>query len=425
MNPVQLIQSLINTESIQKASTVSLKPGQLLYGKVVKFLPNETALIQIGSERFFAQVKASLTTEDHYWFEVRSSGDAGTLLKVVEGKGQTVSADFLLKHFHLPETKQNLQLVQFFLSENVPFTIDQLKTAISWISRTSEAKELMALAWMSKRDLPYTKEVFHSLVAVQDPEPLSQQLSQVKDYLDNPGFSASKSIQSLKEMISTILGNYSFKEGSTGTEIKKIIQTMVQSLGIEYEKDVQLWSKQEKSSIDTLQTLKPLVMEAMSELGERGTVLEPLLDRLTGLQLISHNQTDSIQQMVMQIPMPIGERLADLTIQWNGRKTSNGQIDADYCRVLFYLDLQSMSQTVIDMQIQNRVIHVSVINDTDGIEPIITALTPTLKEKLEGIGYKLSFIQVVSSFEKSSMDFQQWSPNLLSNEIDRRLDIKI
>jgi hypothetical protein len=143
------------------------------------------------------------------------------------------------------------------------------------------------------------------------------------------------------------------------------------------------------------------------------------------MQLISQDLSGSVQQMVMQVPLSLGGKQTDATLQWNGRKTSNGQIDPNYCHILFYLDLQSMNQTVIDMQIQNKVIHIAVINDMKGIDSIITALSPALKEKLESIGYQLSFINVVPAIEKSKMSPQQMSPTLLSNVLYRRLDVKV
>jgi hypothetical protein len=60
-----------------------------------------------------------------------------------------------------------------------------------------------------------------------------------------------------------------------------------------------------------------------------------------------------------------------------------------------------------------------------GIDSIITALSPALKEKLESIGYQLSFINVVPAIEKSKMSPQQMSPTLLSNVLYRRLDVKV
>jgi hypothetical protein len=425
MNSVQMFQSLFNGGNLQNASMVPIKPGQLLYGRVEKFLPNETAIIQIGNARLVANLQASLSTSQSYMFEVRSSSNEGIQLKVVEMKGKSDSVNLLVEHFQLPETKRNEQLLQFFLSKNIPFSKEQLRIASTLISNPIDAKELIALEWMVKKDIPFTKLIFQSLVAVQDSQSFSNQLGKVGNYLEDPEFASLKSLHPLKQWISTNGGTHSFDQLGTGLEVKQMLQTMVQSLGLDYEKDVQLWAKDKEKSIESLNSLKPLLLEAMTELGGRGKELEPLLNRLTGMQLISQNTIGPMQQILMQLPLSFGEKQADVTIQWSGRKTSNGQIDPDYCRILFYLDLQSLNQTVIDMQIQNRVIHVSVINDTKEIEPIVIALTPPLTEKLASIGYTLSFIKVNPSFETIKKEPNQMKPNFFSSDLYQKVDLKI
>ncbi|MCL6571105.1 MAG: hypothetical protein K6T88_05405 [Bacillus sp. (in: Bacteria)] len=425
MNSVQLFQSLFNAGSLQNSSMVPIKPGQLFYGRVEKFLPNETAIIQIGNTRLVANLQASLSTKQSYMFEVRSSSNEGIELKVVEMKGKSDSVNLLVEHFQLPETKRNKQLLQFFLEKNIPLTKEQFRIASTWISNHMDSKELNALEWMVRKDLPFTKQTFESLVAVQDSQTFSNQLVKVENYLEDPKFASLKSLQPLTQLISTMVGNHSIDKLGNGLEFKQMMQTIVQSLGLDYEKEVQLWAKDKQNSLELLDSLKPMVMVAMKELGTSAKELEPLLNRLTGMQLLSQNPTGPMQQILMQLPITFGEKLTDLTIQWSGRKTSTGQIDPDYCRILFYLDLQSLNQTVIDMQIQNRVIHVSVINDTKEIDPIVMALTPPLKEKLASIGYNLSFIKVVPTYEDIKKEPHQMKPNLFSTDLYQRVDLKI
>ena len=421
MNPAQILQTLVNVENIHKASLVPLRTGQLVYGKVEKILSSDTAKIQIGNSRFIAQLKTSLSNDAHYWFEVTSGNDGKIQLKVVEGNGQNVQAELLLQKFQLPDTKINQRLLQFFITENIPFTKEQLQAATAWISSSVDAKELLVLEAMIKKDLPFTKQVFDSLVAVQSSELFSHQLEKAGKFLEDSRFASLPTSQALKESISTILRNAVVDPLYNSSEIKQLLQSMIHSLGLDYEK--QLLTKNGENPIEALQSLKPLLMGAIKELGTQGKELEPLLNRITGLQILSQDVTGPMQNMVMQLPFTLAGKQTDVTIQWNGRKTKAGQIDPDYCRILFYLDLQSLKQTVIDMQIQNRNIHVSVMNETKELEPLITALTPTLKEKLENIGYTLSFIKVLSSSEKTKIDSKQ--PDFFSKEFIQRVDIKI
>jgi hypothetical protein len=426
MNPVRMIDSLLNSKSLHRASMVSLRPGQLVFGRVEKLFPNCTAMIQVGNMNLFAQLKANVNDKESYWFEVRSGGSNGIELKLVEGIGQNQQGKLVLKNLQLPETKQNMQLMELISLKNLPISTDQLKLAAAWIPTQGDlTKELTALEWMIEKELPFTKPIFQSLVAVQDSQSFYAQLEKVGGFLEQSGIESSKTFQSLREVISFLLENPPSTELESGKVIQDLLRNLVQSLGLEYEKEVQLWTNTEQDAADTFQSLKPLLMKAMLELGDKGKVLEPLLNRLTGMQLISQDSIGSMMQMVLQLPFSFGEKQSDITLQWSGRKTKTGQIDPDFCRVLFHLELQSLEQTVIDMQVQNKVVHLSVINDKKEIEPIVKALTPMLKEKLESNGYTLSFVKVNPTFDKKQAGVAQ--PNLmnLSTDLYKRVDIKI
>lgn len=84
----------------------------------------------------------------------------------------------------------------------------------------------------------------------------------------------------------------------------------------------------------------------------------------------------------------------DATLQWNGRMKEDGKIDANYARILFYLQMESMKETVIDMQVQNRVVTVTVFNENSDIafqaESLKTALKLGLAKKI--ISYRESLL---------------------------------
>ncbi|WP_413298900.1 hypothetical protein AA0X95_14350 [Bacillus sp. 1P10SD] len=416
----QMIQGLITSENIKKASIQPIKPGQLLYGRVEKFLPNEKALIQIGNGRVIAQLQTTLLSEEYYWFEVSSATNEGIQLKIVEVKGQNGSANNFLELMNLPKTKLNEQLWQFFLSKNLPFTTEQFRLASSFISHPLMTKECTALEWMLKREFPFTKLTFQSLVAVQDSQPFSMQLEQLGKYLDHPKFAELKSIGSLKQLITTILSKQTSYELENGSEVKQLLQSLVHSMGLDYELEVGLWAKNKKPHLEVTPTLKSVVLRVISELGSDVQELEFIINRLTGMQLLSQDVTNAMQPILMQLPISLEGKRSDITLQWNGRKTRSGEIDPDYCQILFYLELKTLKETVIEMQIQNKVVHVSVLNDSYNIQPIIEVMTPFLKEKLTSLGYHLSYIKLNPTSGISS----QLSTESLMGKY-QRLDIKI
>lgn len=60
-------------------------------------------------------------------------------------------------------------------------------------------------------------------------------------------------------------------------------------------------------------------------------------------------------------------------------------IDPDYCRVLFYLDLDALQHMIVDMQIQNRIMTIHVTNEHTDLTVIAAPLIGILKEKCSRI----------------------------------------
>ncbi len=90
----------------------------------------------------------------------------------------------------------------------------------------------------------------------------------------------------------------------------------------------------------------------------------------------------------------------DATLQWNGRMKDDGKIDANFARILFYLQMESMKETVIDMQVQNRVVTVTVFNENFDIIPLAEPLKAALKIGLAEKEYQLSGV-FIKQFEKA------------------------
>src|SRR5690625_745094 len=81
----------------------------------------------------------------------------------------------------------------------------------------------------------------------------------------------------------------------------------------------------------------------------------------------------------------------DIEIEFYSRKDKDAKIDPDYCRIAFYLELDQLKTTIIDMNVQNRLIHLTVYNNED-ISDQLKQYQPLLKSGLEKFSYHLSTI---------------------------------
>lgn len=142
-------------------------------------------------------------------------------------------------------------------------------------------------------------------------------------------------------------------------------------------------------------TIKSMVLQLLQQ--NDGVVsdrAQQLLQFINGMQIQSVNETTNFLQASLLVP---GEKLAlnkDLQLEFEGKKTEDGKIDPAYCRILFYLDLSNLEETVIDMHVQKRAVAVTIFNDSTSILNHASTLKPMLKEGLKGLDYHLSTISV-------------------------------
>ena len=117
------------------------------------------------------------------------------------------------------------------------------------------------------------------------------------------------------------------------------------------------------------------------------------------MQLLS-GENGHQHQLVMQIPLEFFGRQMDATLQWNGRMGKDGKIDANFARVLFYLDMTSLRETVIDMQVQNRIVTITIFNEDHELGMLAKSLEQSLRAGLGEKEYQLSGL-FVKQFEKA------------------------
>ncbi|WP_338753980.1 hypothetical protein [Bacillus sp. FJAT-52991] len=190
-----------------------------------------------------------------------------------------------------------------------------------------------------------------------------------------------------------------------GKEAYALIKEAFTSLGVDLE--ARLGSKS-TGEMNVEQMMKTQLLKLLGE--EMPLSIRDLAEKMIGrinAQHILSAENGPLQQLIMQIPLNLFGFQTDLTLQWSGRKKENGQLDADYCRVLFYLNLEHLQETVIDMQVQNRIISLQIFNDTPGIQTLAAPMLPALKAGVETKGYQLSTVQFKQPEEKKVIPFVQ------------------
>src|SRR5690625_2331938 len=160
------------------------------------------------------------------------------------------------------------------------------------------------------------------------------------------------------------------------------------SSGMDYENHL----LHNRSQPDT--TLKGLLLQLFTS--GKGRVKEQagqFLQNINGLQLNSIHETNGFLHVSLQMPGNKLGLLKDIDIEFESRKTASGEINPEHCRILFYLHLKNLHDTIIDMNIQKRAVTIMVYNNTENPAEIYGGFKNILKKGLEVLNYQLSSVQ--------------------------------
>lgn len=188
------------------------------------------------------------------------------------------------------------------------------------------------------------------------------------------------------------------QSGVNQKTIELAMKQVLQDLGFSYEAKLgQLGSNLSQMS----ETLKPQLLALLQDPSvslPMKEVADTIISRMNGLQILS-GENGPQHQLLMQVPLDFLGKKMDATLQWNGRMKEDGKIDSNYARVMFYLDLNALKETVIDMQVQNRVVTVTIFNENDALQAVAESFKDALKEGLQALDYQLSGV-FMKPFEK-------------------------
>lgn len=236
------------------------------------------------------------------------------------------------------------------------------------------------------------------------PERMQAQLSSVQSRAPAEAF------QTLRAIVNSLANNHTYmllleslqdvepkQRGASAFLVESFLLHAKQvghSLGIANEAILRSQASQAEGlppSIPILQeTIKGLLLDLVHK--ERAALenVQQLVHYINGLQLQTKEE-QSILQAQLQLP---GERIGlprDLFLRFEGKKTDDDQIDASFCRILFFLELHHIKETIIDMQVQKRRITLTVYNQFDQqLQKAVDPLKQALADGLESLDYHLS-----------------------------------
>lgn len=400
-----MVNSLLKGLDALHQKSLSLTPGQVFNGKILKLYPGQLASLQLAGVTLTAKLQAALTVGNRYWFKVQPS-DGIPVLKVLEGSsGQHGdSSSNLLRQLGIVDTKVNEMIVNHLSNKELPFSKQHVTNGGEILKNIGMVNErgLQTLQFMIKRNLPITQMSFSAIQSVVDGQSLSQNVQRLTTVIQQMQIN-SPALQQLEEQLLKIkdLANIKFDNEAVQNNVSRQLQSLIRHIGFHHERDAFQVVNYQNVNEKILLQLKSLLIKAQQldlPIIVRDNI-EQVLNRITGQQLISISQDAPVSNYAVVVPIKLLDMETDLTIQWEGKKQSDGLIDPDHCRILFYIHLQLLKETIVDVQIQNRIVSLHIYNENEKPVEILKQFQPLLSNTLKEKQYQLSSVKWINPRE--------------------------
>ncbi|WP_335870700.1 hypothetical protein [Bacillus sp. 2205SS5-2] len=203
-------------------------------------------------------------------------------------------------------------------------------------------------------------------------------------------------------------------------QLTQQIQHQFSRLGFNYEHFLQTINRENLQEINHL--LKPLLVALLTEdvSSESKNIASEILHKLNGQNLLSQ-PLQGMQHIIFSIPLDFIGLSHDLTLQWTGKQKKDGSIDADFCRVVFHLQLETLNEMIIDMNVQNRIVSLRVFNEHTHLKELAAPFVKILKESMREKGYTLTSIAFEQEANQSTIERNYQSSKFTSKGVDIKI----
>lgn len=385
-------QSLLEKSIFKNKTPLQFSVNQIFHGKVSKLFPGSFAEIKLGEQKMIAKLEVPLVNGKGYWFQVISN-DSEVKLRMLPTKLENNNG--LLQYMNIPNTKTNKALLRFLQEHNIPLSKNDIAQISHLLTLSKDMeKSLQVVRMMHTHNMAFNEKIFLSLLSANKDISFTNLLASLQDALlveRNKTDSSHKLLTHLE-----VMRTNNVLSGNSNLELAQMLKIAHNQTGAFYEANV-LHNELNKESIQ--HSLKPLLVQLLQDDSismKTREIVEQMLYRMNGMQIVS-NDSNGFQQLMYEVPINLAGHKTDLTMQWSGKKTKAGTISADFCRIIFYLDLQYVHETIVDMQVQNRIVTVNIFNENEHIKALAQPFIEPLQTGLKAIGYQLATVHFSGS----------------------------
>lgn len=163
----QLLSNMLQQTRTSGSKQIELSPNQVVKGTIVKVLPDQGAIVQIGGMQMVAKMETNLEAGQKAWLQVQGNTEPLTLKVVHTEAGQTTkeaSQEGLLRSFGLPNQPELKEALQFLLDKNLPVNKQTLMELGQIIKTQGSGTDVMqAVQTALTKQIPITQDVVLAL----------------------------------------------------------------------------------------------------------------------------------------------------------------------------------------------------------------------------------------------------------------------
>ncbi|MCR2820737.1 hypothetical protein [Lederbergia panacisoli] len=342
-----VMRGLLQNQETNSRSTLQFRSGQIFFGTVQRLFPNQYAEINLGAHKVIAKLEVPLSSGKGYWLQVNSN-EGAPKLKLLNpsshyGIAEKEFSASLLQQLGLQNGKINQSLIRHIKDDSFFLTKEEMIRASQLLNQSDNLEEgLQIIKLMSQKNLPFNEGIFKSLLAAGSNESTTELVKALQatlladKNLSDTGKDILRLLQSLDSDDTELLLN-------RREDVLSLLKQSIKRTGIFYENRM---LDREFSNELIKDSIKPLLVAYLQEFSqspksEAKNIVEQLLFRMNGFQLLS-SENGPIHHLLFEIPIKLGVYQSEIVMQWSGKRTENGKINSDFCRIIFYLDLEHL-----------------------------------------------------------------------------------
>lgn len=409
MNLLQILQRWTNEASLTKGNVQTWRPGQVLQGEVLQLLDDRHAVIRINGMKLRARLEIPLQAGQKAYLQVQP-GTSGDLIRLkplqqsrlamtndsikhlLEQAGLPMRLPFreLVVRVHeaggVPDPKTLRALLPILEAKPDDYTVN----VSNWIRSGLTAHE---------RNYPLTRAFIEPLYQLQYGKSFEELTDTLLRQLETFIHQRKGDADNIRAMaaLQQLLSESSALSSQPASANSNWLLRLFQIIGLNYENKLMRGGQSADAAESSMKPLLLRIMAADVMPHDIKTTARQLMQHITGQQLLmsAEASSDVFQAVTMVVPFfnEKGKQTASIQIQSQVKR--NGQtLDPDNCRMLFDLTMARLGPVLIDAQVVQKNVMITVRNDHAQAKHVLENMHRELKPALETLGYAVAAFQI-------------------------------